>query len=89
MAYPGVDLRLDTIDRLVDLAREGIALGVRYRAGPESRTRYQSFVGEALGSGQAQALTLDAAVRRTRRPRRREARRQRRDEGARNSSFSR
>jgi LysR family glycine cleavage system transcriptional activator len=33
MAHPGVDLRLDTTDRLVDLARESIALGVRYGAG--------------------------------------------------------
>jgi LysR family glycine cleavage system transcriptional activator len=33
MAHPDVDLRLDTTDRLADLARENIAVGVRYGAG--------------------------------------------------------
>jgi LysR family glycine cleavage system transcriptional activator len=33
MAHPDVDLRLDTTDRLADLAREGIAVAIRYGAG--------------------------------------------------------
>jgi LysR family glycine cleavage system transcriptional activator len=33
MAHPDVDLRLDTTDRLADLARENIAVGIRYGAG--------------------------------------------------------
>ena len=33
MAHPDVDLRLDTTDRLADLARENIALGIRYGGG--------------------------------------------------------
>jgi len=33
MAYPDVDLRLDTTDRLADLPRENIAVGIRYGAG--------------------------------------------------------
>ena len=33
MTHPDVDLRLDTTDRLVDLARENIAVGVRYGSG--------------------------------------------------------
>jgi LysR family glycine cleavage system transcriptional activator len=33
MAYPDLDLRLDTTDRLVDLARENVAVGIRYGAG--------------------------------------------------------
>lgn len=33
MAYPDVDLRLDTTDRLADLPRESIAVGIRYGAG--------------------------------------------------------
>ena len=32
-AHPDIDVRLDTTDRLVDLARENVALGVRYGAG--------------------------------------------------------
>ena len=33
MTYPDVDLRLDTTDRLADLPRENIAVGIRYGAG--------------------------------------------------------
>jgi LysR family glycine cleavage system transcriptional activator len=33
MAHPDVDLRLDTTDRLADLPRENIAVGIRYGAG--------------------------------------------------------
>jgi LysR family transcriptional regulator, glycine cleavage system transcriptional activator len=33
MAHPDVDVRLDTTDRLADLAREHIAVGIRYGAG--------------------------------------------------------
>lgn len=33
LAYPDIDLRLDTTDRLADLARENIAVGIRYGAG--------------------------------------------------------
>jgi LysR family glycine cleavage system transcriptional activator len=33
MAHPEVDLRLDTTDRLVDLLRENIAVGIRYGIG--------------------------------------------------------
>jgi len=33
MSYPDVDLRLDTTDRLADLARESIAVGIRYGNG--------------------------------------------------------
>jgi LysR family glycine cleavage system transcriptional activator len=33
VAYPDVDVRLDTTDRLTDLARESIAVGVRYGSG--------------------------------------------------------
>ena len=33
MAHTDVDLRLDTTDRLADLARENIALGIRYGGG--------------------------------------------------------
>jgi LysR family transcriptional regulator, glycine cleavage system transcriptional activator len=33
MAHPDVDLRLDTTDRLADLARENIAVGIRYGSG--------------------------------------------------------
>lgn len=33
MAHPEVDVRLDTTDRLADLARENIAVGIRYGAG--------------------------------------------------------
>jgi LysR family glycine cleavage system transcriptional activator len=33
MSYPDVDLRLDTTDRLADLARENIAVGIRYGSG--------------------------------------------------------
>ena len=33
MAHPEVDLRLDTTDRLVDLLRENIAVGIRYGTG--------------------------------------------------------
>jgi len=33
MSHPDVDLRLDTTDRLADLARESIAVGVRYGTG--------------------------------------------------------
>lgn len=33
MAYPEVDLRLDTTDRLADLPRENVAVGIRYGAG--------------------------------------------------------
>jgi LysR family glycine cleavage system transcriptional activator len=32
-AHPDIDVRLDTTDRLVDLARENIAVGVRYGGG--------------------------------------------------------
>jgi LysR family glycine cleavage system transcriptional activator len=33
MTYPDVDVRLDTTDRLADLAREGIGVGIRYGSG--------------------------------------------------------
>ena len=33
MAHPEVDLRLDTTDRLVDLLRENVTLGIRYGSG--------------------------------------------------------
>jgi len=33
VAHPEVDLRLDTTDRLIDLPRENIAIGIRYGAG--------------------------------------------------------
>jgi LysR family glycine cleavage system transcriptional activator len=33
MAHPEVDLRLDPVDRLVDLRRENIAVGIRYGTG--------------------------------------------------------
>jgi LysR family glycine cleavage system transcriptional activator len=33
MAHPDMDLRLDTTDRLADLARESIAVGIRYGTG--------------------------------------------------------
>ena len=33
MAHPEVDVRLDTTDRLADLARENISVGIRYGAG--------------------------------------------------------
>jgi LysR family glycine cleavage system transcriptional activator len=33
MAHPEVDLRLDTTDRVVDLLRENVTLGIRYGAG--------------------------------------------------------
>ena len=33
MAYPDVDVRLDTTDRLADLARESIGVGIRYGSG--------------------------------------------------------
>lgn len=33
MAHPEVDVRLDTTDRLADLAREGIGVGIRYGSG--------------------------------------------------------
>jgi LysR family glycine cleavage system transcriptional activator len=33
LAFPDIDLRLDTTDRIIDLAREGVELGVRYGQG--------------------------------------------------------
>jgi LysR family glycine cleavage system transcriptional activator len=45
MAHPGIDLRLDTTDRLVHLPRENIDLGIRYGAG-----RYEGLESSLLAT---------------------------------------
>jgi LysR family glycine cleavage system transcriptional activator len=48
MAHPDIDVRLDTTDRLADLSRENIALGIRYGTGRYPGLESTLLMGETV-----------------------------------------
>lgn len=48
MAHPDVDVRLDTTDRLADLARESIGVGIRYGSGRYAGLEATLLMGEEV-----------------------------------------
>jgi len=46
VANPEIDFRLDTTDRIVDLARDGIELGIRYGHGPYPGLTVEKLIDE-------------------------------------------